>query len=141
MSFSVILSRYILLVSNITHALDQCVLCSVGTYLLDEVVSPDIACKPCLVGAQCPGGIVVNGIPGYRRAPFNLRRVAFASLAQAKIYQCPVGVCGNNNSCNNNRIGVISIHLIFLNLNQTDQGNGAGLLALSKWMGIYILML
>jgi len=94
---------YTLQASNHTVTLDTCVICPAGSYLLGTVDSQSITCKPCPIGADCPGGSVVNSLPGFWQPPTTRRNVD----ASVQIYQCPVGVCGSNNTCLNNRIGLV----------------------------------
>ena len=95
---------YTMQVSNLTVTLDTCVMCPAGSYLLDEVTSPLVICNPCPIGADCPGGSVLNALPGYWQAPTSRREVSNKAI----IYQCPIGVCDKNNTCSNNRVGLVT---------------------------------
>ena len=97
---------YTLQRSNLTLSLSSCIKCPAGSYLLDEVTSPSTTCKPCPVGAECPGGDVVQALPGYWQRPASRR--AISSSTVAVLYRCPISACGANNSCNNNRVGPVS---------------------------------
>ena len=97
---------YTLQRSNLSLSLSTCVVCPAGKYLLEEVTSTSVTCKPCPIGAECSGGNVVQALSGYWQMPSNRRNGI--SLSNAVLYQCPIGACGANNSCNNNRIGPVS---------------------------------
>ena len=89
--------------SEVSVTADKCVECPLDSYLLDEVTSPSVQCKPCPIGAVCPGGSSVTASPGYWRAPTTRR----GTLLTAVLYQCPLGVCNADNTCNNNRTGLV----------------------------------
>ena len=101
-------SGYTITTSNVSATLDTCVICPVGTYLLEPVISSSVICIPCPIGAYCPGGNMIAALPGYWLSPIlNSRRDISAQSNEAQIYQCSVGVCANNNSCNNDRTGPV----------------------------------
>lgn len=91
--------------SDLSLTSDKCIECPVGSYSLVEVTSTTVQCKPCPIGATCPGGSVVQAVAGFWREAKGRRAVD--STAAATIYQCPLGVCGSGNSCNNNRTGMV----------------------------------
>ena len=97
---------YTLQRSNLSASLSTCIKCPAGSYLLDRVISPSITCKPCPIGAECPGGNIVQALSGYWKMPSSRRESS--SISSAVLYQCPIGACGANNSCNNNRVGPVS---------------------------------
>jgi hypothetical protein len=95
-------SGFTILSSNLSLTSDKCVICPVNTYLLQEATISTTQCRPCPSGAICPGGNVVMALEGYWRAPITRRTVS------AAIFPCPLGVCGPNNTCLNNRTGLVS---------------------------------
>jgi hypothetical protein len=105
-------SGYTLQRSDLSVTSDRCVMCPAGTYLLDEVLDPAIKCLPCPIGAYCPGGNAVMSLPGFWRLPEvangQRRLLPGANMSIATIYPCPLGVCGGNNTCKNNRTGPVS---------------------------------
>ena len=90
--------------SELSVTSDQCVECPAGSYSLVEVTSPEAQCKPCPIGGNCPGGSVVLAVPGFWQVT-NSRRGSSGTTA---IFQCPLGVCGADNTCLNNRTGLVS---------------------------------
>jgi hypothetical protein len=90
--------------SDVSLTSDKCVECPVDTYSLVEATSTAVQCKPCPIGAICPGGSVVLAAPGYWQKPISRRD----AIGSATIFQCPLGVCGQNNTCNNNRTGLVN---------------------------------
>jgi hypothetical protein len=103
---------YTMQVSNFTNAFSSCILCSEGTYLLEEVTSTETTCKPCPSGAECPGGNIVNPKSGFWKAPGTRRE----SMTQVFVYQCPPGFCGEKNNCKNNRTGPVDSSSLRLTL-------------------------
>ena len=91
--------------SDFSVTSDKCVQCPLGSYSLVVVTSPKETCKPCPIGGNCPGGSTVLAIPGYWQAPSSRRELSGSSA----IYPCPLGVCAANNTCVNNRTGLVSI--------------------------------
>ena len=106
---------YTLQASNLSVTSDTCVKCPQGKYLLTRVDSTSISCNPCPVGAECPGGNIVNALPGYWEAATS-RRLESSTNGLAVLYQCPIGVCGSNNTCQNGRTGLVR-HSYFFNEN------------------------
>jgi hypothetical protein len=96
-------SGFTMRVLNFTASFSSCILCPAGSYLLEEVTSTSIACKPCPIGAICPGGNVVYSKTGYWKADANRRD----GTTRAIVYQCPPGFCDENNTCNNARTGPV----------------------------------
>jgi hypothetical protein len=97
---------YTMRASNFTAAFSSCILCATGTYLLQEVTSTETTCKPCPIGAECPGGNKVEPISGFWKATSTRRD----SAMQATVYQCPPGFCGEKNQCKDNRTGPVRYH-------------------------------
>ena len=103
---------YTMVFSNSSSTIDTCVICPAGSYLLGEVTSPSTTCMKCPLGATCPGGSFVNAQPGYWQAS-SARR---GPQSQAVLYQCPIGYCGYNNTCLDNRIGPVSFYFAFVQM-------------------------
>jgi hypothetical protein len=56
-------------------------------------------CIPCpKAGAWCPGGSAVEALEGWW---------AHRTNKTIRVYRCPTGACGNNNTCLGNRTGVV----------------------------------
>jgi hypothetical protein len=127
--------------SELSSAADKCVPCPINSYLLEAVASPYIHCKPCPIGAICPGGSAVFAAEGYWQA---LARRRGSSLV-AVVYQCPLGVCGPNNTCKNNRTGAVSACFKIANYMRTNPYQTkyffsplTGMWTLSLGLGVYL---
>ena len=97
---------YILQRSEFTATADKCIECPTNTYSLEIVYSPSVQCKPCPIGASCPGGDKVIPDPGYWQMPTARRDGGIAG--KAVVYQCPPGVCDAGGTCLYNRTGPVS---------------------------------
>jgi hypothetical protein len=125
---------YTMDLSEFSNSSDRCNICPKDTYLLEETTSPLVACLPCPTGADCPGGSSVLAKPGYwqrsdlggrragaaeRRGGASSGRRARLTKSNAEVFQCQTSVCGDNNTCKNNRTGPVrleSFDLISLQL-------------------------
>ena len=100
---------------------DECTICEVGKYLLDQ--NNFSACLNCPLGALCKGGADLVAQDGFWREPDNstafltnessnprLRRQGNTSEPKirprsAQVHRCPPGSCGKDNMCLKNRTG------------------------------------
>ena len=84
---------------------DKCIECPPTSYLQETVYSPSVVCRPCPIGATCPGGSQVIPNPGYWKMPDGRRDSRI--VPKARVFQCDAGVCKSGGICINNRTGPV----------------------------------
>ena len=91
--------------SDFTATADKCIECPPTSYLQDIVYSQSIQCRPCPIGATCPGGSRVIPNSGYWQMPVGRRDSGV--VPKARVFKCPPGVCDTGGICLNNRTGPV----------------------------------
>ncbi len=69
---------------------DRCVECEAGKYSLVEATNISISCRPCPIGASCPGGSTVDAVEGYWKQDYS-KSVESTHLAVARVFKCAPG--------------------------------------------------